>query len=199
MGEVLELKDLKGIGQKRLSILKENDIDAPADLLRQFPQGYIDSTFSTPIANIIPGAAVCIDISFVSNPSLQYIRGLSIVRAQAKDESGSIRIIWFNQPWNKGSYNEGDRALLYGRAELVKGYLTFSNPKVIKDRGILPQYAAIGSISGSLIATLIGQLLPDIEAICRRLCLSVCSSYGVCVICKMRCVKYICPKAHSLC
>lgn len=162
----MELKDLKGIGQKRLSILKENDIDTPADLLRQFPQGYIDSTFSTPIANIIPGAAVCIDISFVSNPSLQYIRGLSIVRAQAKDESGSIRIIWFNQPWNKGSYKEGDRALLYGRAELVKGYLTFSNPKVIKDRGILPQYAAIGSISGSLIATLIGQLLPDIEAIC---------------------------------
>ena len=162
----MELRDLKGIGQKRLSILKENDIETPPDLLRHFPQGYIDSTFSTPIANIIPGTAVCIDISFVSNPSLQYIRGLSIVRAQAQDESGSIRIIWFNQPWNKGNYKEGDRALLYGRAEFVKGKLTFSNPKVVKERGILPQYAAIGSISGSLIASLIGQLLPDLEELC---------------------------------
>lgn len=161
----MDLKDLRGIGQKRLNILLENEIETPADLLRHFPQSYIDSTFSTAIENIAAGSMVCVDVRFTSKPSLQYIRGLSIVRAQAQDDSGSIRIVWFNQPWNKGNYKEGDSALLYGRVDFVKGQLTLSNPKVIKNRGIVPQYASIGNISGSLIASLVGQLLPHIKAL----------------------------------
>lgn len=162
----MELKELKGIGAKRFNILKNRGIETAKDLLWFFPQAYIDTTQSACIKDIKPGVSHCLEVQFCDAPSLQYIKGLSLVRAQVKDGTGSIQLIWFNQPWNKGYYKEGDSVLLYGKAELVKGKLTMSNPKTIKERGIIAQYPSVEGLSGALISSCIQQLLPYIHIIC---------------------------------
>ena len=162
----MELKQIKGLGPKRIEALNEAGIYTPSDLLWRFPGGYIDSTRDSPVASAVPGKAVCLSLSFPGSPTLRYIKGMNIVTAQAEDETGSIRIVWFNQPWARNQYKKGDHALFYGRPEMVQGRLTLSNPKVIKERGIIPQYSPAGSISGTVFSGLVSQLLPDLAMLC---------------------------------
>ena len=162
----MEIKQIKGLGPKRLEALNEAGIYTPADLLWRFPGGYIDSTRDTPVANAVPGKAVCLSLSFLGAPTLRYMKGMSMVTAEAEDETGSIRVVWFNQPWTRHQYKNGDCVLFYGRPEMVKGRLNLSNPKVIRERGIIPQYAPVGSVSGSVFSGLIDQLLPNLAMLC---------------------------------
>lgn len=161
----VQLKELKGLGPKRLKDLAEAGLDTPAELLWRFPGGYIDSTKDTPAGEAAPGRAACFSLTFLGAPTLRYLRGLSMVTAEAEDETGLLRLVWFNQPWMRNQYRKGDSALFYGRPELVKGRLTINNPKPIKERGIIAQYAPVGGITGSLYSSLIDQLLPELETL----------------------------------
>ena len=122
------------------------------------------STAATAPAAPQAGESACLALVVSSAPTRQYVRGLSIVRAQAGDESGQIRLFWFNQPWMYQQISRGDSLLLYGRAERYGGQLCLQNPRVLGARGILPQYAPVGSIQGKVIGGYIAQLLPEIEA-----------------------------------
>ena len=84
----MEIKQIKGLGPKRLEALNEAGIYTPADLLWRFPGGYIDSTRDTPVANAVPGKAVCLSLSFLGAPTLRYSKGMNRVTAEA-EESGS--------------------------------------------------------------------------------------------------------------
>ena len=162
----MDLKQIRGLGPKRIEALREAGIETAADLLWRFPGGYIDSTRDTLLAHAIPGKPACFSLSFTAAPTLRYMRGMSMVTAPAADESGSIRIVWFNQPWARNQYKSGDQALFYGKPEMVKGRLTLNSPKVVKERGIIPQYLPVGSISGAVFSGLIDQLLPELDSLC---------------------------------
>lgn len=159
----MSLEKLKGLGPKRLKVLKDNGIVSPGDLLYYLPRGYIDSSDPAPVATLREGASTCVELVVSKAPTRQYVRGLSIVRAQAGDASGQIRLVWFNQPWMYQQIDRGDTLLLYGRVERYGGQLTLQNPKLLSERGIIPQYAPVGNISGKVIAGYIAQLVPDIE------------------------------------
>ena len=51
----MELKQIKGLGPKRIEALNEGGIYTPSDLLWRFPDGYSDSTKDTPVASVVPG------------------------------------------------------------------------------------------------------------------------------------------------
>ena len=67
----MELKQIKGLGPKRIEALNEGGIYTPSDLLWRFPGGYIDSTKDTPVASVVPGKAVCLSLSFLGAPTLR--------------------------------------------------------------------------------------------------------------------------------
>ncbi len=159
------LKELKGLGPKRLQELERAGIDTPEALLWRFPTDYIDSTRDTPAAQAAPGRAACFCLTLQTAPTVHYLRGLSMVTAEAGDGTGRLRLVWFNQPWMKNQLKAGESALLYGRPETVKGRLTLNNPKLVKQRGIIAQYAPVGSVTGSLLSSLIDQLLPGIDSL----------------------------------
>ncbi len=158
----MKLSDLKGLGPKRLEILGAAGICSPADLLWYLPTGYRDTTQCLPLAQAQSGRFCCIEVSLLDKPGIRYAGGLSIVRAQAADETGAIQLIWFNQPWNANNYRQGDRAMFYGRAEEFKGKLSMQNPQIVKERGLVPQYSPIGSVAGKTLADYIRQALADV-------------------------------------
>ena len=159
----MKLSDLKGLGPKRLEALGAAGIRTPADLLWYLPMGYRDTTQCLPVAQTQSGRICCIEVRFEDKPKLQYARGLSIVRAQAADETGAIQLIWFNQPWNANNFKQGDQATFYGRAEEFKGKLSMQNPQLVKERGLVPQYSSVGSVAGKTLADYIRQLLPNVQ------------------------------------
>ena len=162
----MELKDIKGLGPKRLKALQEAGISNASQLLWQLPSGYRDTTQLAQAAALKPGQMACLQLRILDRPRIQYVRGLSIVRALGEDESGQIRLIWFNQPWQANAYQAGQELLLYGRAQLYRGHLSMQNPQKVLQQGILPVYNPIGIVQGKVLAGYVAQLLAQIEAIC---------------------------------
>jgi len=162
----VELRDLKGLGPKRLAMLEAAGIRSLGDLLWQLPRGYIDTTLDTPVAALQAGRTACVAVTFCAQPSIRYMKGLSMVTARVEDDSGTLQITWFNQPWNRNNWHQGDQAVFYGRAERFRGQMVMQNPKLVKERGIIPQYSPVDTIAGAHLAGFIEQVLPHAHTAC---------------------------------
>lgn len=158
----MALSDIRGLGPKRLDVLRANGIQTEKDLLYYLPASYVDSSVCTPVSALQLGETACFELRLRTKPTIQYVKGLSIVRATAEDDSGVLKLIWFNQPWMR-QLEKGEQLLLRGRPEIFKGELCLQNPRKFEGKGIYPQYSPIGGIGGKIIAGWIAQIIPKIE------------------------------------
>lgn len=161
----MELADLKGLGPKRREALAQQGIHTMAELLWLLPTGYLDTREVRPVATLRPGLHACVEVQVLEAPRTQYVRGLSIVRVPAGDDSGQLQLTWFNQPWNR-AHQPGDRLLLVGKVENYRGRLSLQNPRKAEGRGLYPRYAPVGTIPGKVIGGWIEQALPQVERLC---------------------------------
>lgn len=160
------LDGLKGLGPKRREALAQLGITDLYGLLDTLPRGYLFAQQPRPIAGLAPGEA-CLEGSIFSAPSLQYYAGRSIVRARLEDGSGSIALFWFNQPWMARQLEKGKRLTLYGPVQRRNGALSLVNPKVLTEKGIIPQYRPLSGLPGKVFAGFVSQalnLVDDAEA-----------------------------------
>src|SRR3989339_187719 len=99
MGLATSVSKLSKVGKtisKRLGYLGVNTV---RDLLYYFPFRYEDYRAMMPIAQLQHGQAVtiCGQIELIANK--RSLRSRKIVtEALVSDKSGSVRVVWFNQP-----------------------------------------------------------------------------------------------------
>lgn len=123
------IKTIKGIGEKRCSAFKKIGIESVYDLISYFPYRYEDRTSITPIDNLKENMTTCIDVVIANNPTLSRIRnGLTIVKFRVVDESGSLDISYFNQPYIKNQLQKGDHCIFYGKIQINKNKFVLYNP-----------------------------------------------------------------------
>lgn len=100
------------------------------DLIWYFPRQYEDRSDITPISEVQADTPVTI------SAGIQHIRArrafrrrhMSIVEALLSDDSGSIKAVWFNQPYLSEQLKNGDQLLFSGTAKLTKYGLALQNP-----------------------------------------------------------------------
>ena len=136
----MELSELKGFGPKRLALLHQMGIDSCETLVRYFPQEYLNYDQHDRIADAQEGDTVTLQIKILSDPTLAYIKGRSIVSARAADESGKLSIRWINQPYHKTQIAVGKTYIVHGRVSQKRGTVLY-NPQIQKEAaGIVPIY-----------------------------------------------------------
>lgn len=151
--------NLRGLGPKRLAALAQEGITDLAGLLDRLPRSYLHAQQPQPIINLAAGEA-CVEGVLLNSPSVQYYGGRSIVRGRLADDSGLLPIFWFNQPWMAKQLSKGQRLLLVGLVQDRKqAGLSMVNPKVLKERGVIPQYKPLPGLPGKVFASLIDQAL----------------------------------------
>ena len=96
------LSEITGIGPKFLDRLKKLNIKTVGDLLWHFPFRYEDFSQIYKIAELQVGQQATIQ-GTIASISLRrsWQKRMFIVEALISDETGSIRAIWFNQPYLK--------------------------------------------------------------------------------------------------
>jgi ATP-dependent DNA helicase RecG len=98
--------ELKGVGEelaKKLAALGIRTID---DLIGNFPRRYDDYSNVMPVKNLRPGQ-VTIKAKIKSVTGRYVRRGIHITEAIASDETASVRLVWFNQPYRAGATKQG--------------------------------------------------------------------------------------------
>ncbi|HEY5220993.1 MAG TPA: ATP-dependent DNA helicase RecG [Candidatus Paceibacterota bacterium] len=124
------LFEVVGARVPALRRLEKMGIKTVHDLLWHFPTRYEDFTKVYSIAELEPGQQATITgIVEEIQSKRSWRRSMTIVEATIADESGSIRAVWFNQPYVANVLKTGRAANFAGKAAVSEeGEIYLNNP-----------------------------------------------------------------------
>jgi len=167
---------LTGVGPAMVRRLRRIDIETFGDLLGHYPQRYEDFGAITPIVKVQPGelATIVGTVEMIASRRSRARRVL-MTEAMVSDESGSIKIIWFNQPWIAQQIRPNDVYHFAGKVlgdvfslHLNSPLFEKHSPTGSKEANILPIYPLTDGLTQKSLAALVKrvlELLPTVEDI----------------------------------
>jgi len=121
------LTSLKGVGPEQAKKFAMLSLHTVADLIDYYPRRYDDYSTITPIVHLKPGP-VTIE-AVIKQVKGRYVRrGMHITEAVASDNSGSVRLVWFNQPYREQSLKKSQSYFISGIFELSHQRFAIMNP-----------------------------------------------------------------------
>ncbi len=121
---------LKGVGPQRAELLVRLGLKTAADVLFYFPRDYQDASRLLPIAELVDDemASVCGTVEEIdlhnTGPGRSYL-GVLI-----RDDTEHLRAIWFNQPFMRQKFFNGQRVLLSGTVKIAGLRPEMHHPRV---------------------------------------------------------------------
>src|SRR4051812_5749856 len=128
----LPVTELKGIGDERAEGLADSfGIETVLDLVMHYPRRYFDQSRMAKIAELRMGDVAWV-FGRVVGTHIVPRRGKSKPRLEVRiaDESGQMKVTFFNQPWRQKQFPEGSEVLFLGKVDAFKGSKSMSNPEV---------------------------------------------------------------------
>jgi ATP-dependent DNA helicase RecG len=121
---------LRNIGEKRTAALESMGIENVFDLLTWYPRRYIDRTKRVDLSDLTVGeeAAVFGEITKIKGRRMK--NGRVMVEANVSDDSGSFKVVFFNQGWRESQLPAGVQALFFGKVGDYKDQRQMTNPVV---------------------------------------------------------------------
>ncbi|NOZ13475.1 MAG: ATP-dependent DNA helicase RecG [Acidobacteria bacterium] len=159
----LKLEDLKfrGLGPVTVKRLAAKGLHRVEDVLYFFPIHYNDLTVQKQINELIPGETATLHVRINSRQHrMAKNRRLAITEALVSDETGSIRITWFNQPYLANTLKTGMELLIYGKLETGRNGPGIINPtfRILDPKTMLsakpviePVYSAVERVSNRFL------------------------------------------------
>ena len=166
----MELSDnissLPGIGEKLTQAFANKNVLTIYDLLFYLPRRYEDYSNVSKISNLRPGL-VTIKARILNISVRRARRGLLVTEAVASDSSGSVRVVWFNQPYRKTSikadcdyYISGNFKLSNSQFSLINPSLEQATNEIESGPGIVPIYSESKSLGSWQVRKSIKAALP---------------------------------------
>ena len=120
---------LNGIGEKRARLFNKLGIVSVADLVRFYPRSYEDWSKVTKISEAEQDTPCCIKAR-VDSPLVprRVSGGLLLTTARASDESGFIKLVFFNNKYIDSMLKQGTEYLFYGKLTESSGMLEMVSP-----------------------------------------------------------------------
>jgi len=157
--------ELRGVGDelaKKLAILGVQTI---GQLIDNFPRRYDDYSHISPVKALRPGMVTL--MAKISSPTGRYVRrGLHITEAIASDNTASVRLVWFNQPYRAAALKANQEYFVAGEYGLRRGRFSILNPSVelvssfpVNTARIIPIYRETKGLKSSQIRKLIREAL----------------------------------------
>ncbi len=162
------IEQIHKLPKPQVAALKKLEIFTLQDLLLYFPYRYLDFSLVKSIANITAEEMVSVKGKIKTISSRFSFRGrLSLCEAIITDETGNIKVVWFNQPYLTKVLQAGEEIFLAGTPEIYNHTLQLVNPiyeKVtdfpIHTARLLPLYHLTSGIYHKTLRTLITKALP---------------------------------------
>src|ERR1043165_4428632 len=124
------LQFLKGVGPRRAADLEHVGLTTVEDLLYRFPIRYEDRSHFQTIASLKPNVPASVSGEVLSCGIRPTRRPrFKIFEMLVRDSTGSLRAIWFNQPFLKDVFRPHQRVILYGKLELSSFGLQMQSPQ----------------------------------------------------------------------
>ncbi|MCX6808278.1 MAG: ATP-dependent DNA helicase RecG [Candidatus Berkelbacteria bacterium] len=156
------LSKLPSIGPKTAQKLEKLGLFTLRDLLFYYPRRYLDFTSITKIKDIasgkLPEEPITISGSVigVANKKTRR-RGFTVTEGVVADETGSIKVVWFNQPYLEKMLKPNLNIILNGKViydRFANGFV-MESPIRANHPAIVPVYNQTAGISSYLLAKMV--------------------------------------------
>ena len=152
MDLIAPVESLKGIGPKTAEILRKFGIRTVRDFLYTLPRDYENFERPVSISEIRPGKVVVKGkIDSLSSRRARR-RNLSITEGVVRDNTGAIKVGWFNQGYRLKQFSQEKEYYFSGNYELKNGRYSLISPSAAEvadidlRTGLSPIYVAHGGL-----------------------------------------------------
>ncbi len=170
-----ELTELRGVGPAVAQKFAVLGLRTVGDLIDYYPKRYEDYSSVSTIAALHPGPVTIRAV--IKQASGRYVRrGMHVTEAVASDATGSVRLVWFNQPYRTAALKHDLEYYVSGSFELSHQRLCIMNPSAelvsefpISTARIVPVFRETKGFTSRQIRAALLQVLPVISHIAETL------------------------------
>jgi ATP-dependent DNA helicase RecG len=121
---------VKGVGPKMKEKLARLDIHTVEDLLSFYPRRYQDWTKITKMEDLVPEEESVVYGEVLDMKKITPRRQMTILNVLISDGTGTVMLVYFNQPWKEEEFRLETHVLAYGKIDYNYGKLQISNAEV---------------------------------------------------------------------
>jgi len=165
--------DVKGVGDELAKKLAVLGVKTVGQLIDYLPRRYEDYSEVVAIRDTRPGPVTI--KATVKQAAGRYVRrGMHLTEAVVSDDTGSMRLIWFNQPYRAGGLKHGSEYYFSGIYELSHQHFQMTSPSAelvsdfpVNTARIVPAYRETKGLTSKQIRKVVGncrqliQTLPE--------------------------------------
>ncbi len=167
---------LRGLGPARAAALQEAGLDTLRDLLWSLPYRYVDRGSLRPLGSLelrgfeAPDEGIVTVLGTIQDlrQSTTRVQHMALTEVLLADGTGTLRLVWFNQPYLGRTLKVGDRLLAFGPLTMGRQGLELRSPQFeLMGRGeetpwvrrFLPLYRKLGPLTGRVRHRLVTEAL----------------------------------------
>jgi len=187
------ITELRSVGAARAALLNKLGVYTVRDLLEHFPRGYDDRSHVAKIADLSPNVINTVRAVITSEPEIVFTGPRCVVKLQIKDDTGTLKIVWFNQAYLTHVFRKRDEYIFTGMVKEARSYtqsiaLEMQSPeyekwneeKLLSGGRIVPIYTSAGKLGQKTLRALIYAALQSAAHIGEFMPPAVISAYRLC-------------------
>jgi ATP-dependent DNA helicase RecG len=179
------LTDVKGVGEQLAKKFAGIGVATISELIDYFPRRYDDYSMVVPIRDMSPGPVTIQAV--IKQVKGRYVRrGMHVTEAVASDDTGSVKLVWFNQPYREQGtkrdqdyYISGEFALKAGRFSITSPSMELVSEFPVNTARIIPIYRETKGLKSAQIRKVLGQVIPMIRQLPETLPVWVVKQYSL--------------------
>ncbi|MBN1794722.1 MAG: ATP-dependent DNA helicase RecG [Candidatus Omnitrophica bacterium] len=144
------IRYIKGVGPARAKLFSSLDIHSIKDLFYYIPRRYEDRSSLKKISELAVGSTETVRATVLTKSMRASKKGKGIFQLVVGDQSGVIQVTWFNQPYMKDYFKEGQEVIFYGKIEMY-----FGRPQIVS-----PDYEILAADSTEDATVHTGRIVP---------------------------------------
>ena len=161
--------NLKGIGEKTAKLFEKCGVRTVGDLLSYYPRCYDGYEIPVRASDVRPGQINSVKLTIIGSIIKRRVRNLSIIAFEAADQTGKIKMTYFNAPYLASSLKSGTTHIFRGMVQKKGSFYTMDQPKMYSQEEyaslvgrLMPRYPLVKGLTNNIVIKAVEQAFLNI-------------------------------------
>lgn len=167
-----DITSVKGIGEKTAVYFRRAGVNTVEELLSYYPRAYEECQAPQRIVSLEEPGTVVISAALAQEARVRFTGRYQIVDTVVRDETGSLKVIWFNMPYLKNALQPGKRYILKGKLTVGRFGKVLEQPILYTPENyaamighLKPVYSLTAGLKGSMLSKAVREALEALPAL----------------------------------